>query len=639
MCGIAGLIDLKRQLDGNKLALQAKYMADSIIHRGPDTGGQWTDSKSGVALGFRRLAIIDLTQKGHQPMLSGNKRYAVVFNGEIYNFQELRTELIEQGVAFNGMSDTEVMLEGFVRWGVEPTVKRLIGMFAVALWDREERRLWLIRDRLGIKPLYFGLVGNRFLFGSELKALRATDGWEPEIDRDAIAAYMRFNYIPTPRSVYKDVYKLPPGSILSYEPGGEPDVWRYWKMADIAQQSRINVPENKAVSAAETLMRDAIRRRMVADVPLGALLSGGVDSTTVAALMQEESERPIKTFTIGFEDAEYDEAEDARAVAAHIGSDHTELYLSPNRARDLIPELPEWYDEPFADSSALPTRLVSQLARNHVTVALSGDGGDEVFFGYNRYVAAEEAWRRMSNMNGWQRKLYASAAESLSIQNWDRLGKLIPEKNRPRLLGDKMHKLAATFRQNDQDGIYRRLVSQWDDPGAFLIDGQETFGEAWRTAEQISDFTERMAFLDTVTYLPDDILTKVDRASMSTSLEIRVPLLDHRLIEFAWTLPKQMRVRGSTTKWLLREICYRHVPKEIVDRPKMGFAIPLDKWLRGPLYEWAESLLDKQKLEEGGLFEPGPVRAAWDQFLDGNGNVQNGIWGILQAQAWLERWA
>ena len=304
MCGIAGLIDLKRQLDGNKLALQAKYMADSIIHRGPDTGGQWTDSKSGVALGFRRLAIIDLTQKGHQPMLSGNKRYAVVFNGEIYNFQELRTELIEQGVAFNGTSDTEVMLEGFVRWGVEPTVKRLIGMFAVALWDREERRLWLIRDRLGIKPLYFGLVGNRFLFGSELKALRATDGWEPEIDRDAIAAYMRFNYIPTPRSVYKDVYKLPPGSMLSYEPGGEPDVWRYWKMADIAQQSRINVPENKAISAAETLMRDAIRRRMVADVPLGALLSGGVDSTTVAALMQEESERPIKTFTIGFEDTE-----------------------------------------------------------------------------------------------------------------------------------------------------------------------------------------------------------------------------------------------------------------------------------------------------------------------------------------------
>ena len=639
MCGIAGLIDLKRQLDGNELALQAKHMAASIRHRGPDTGGQWTDSQSGLALSFRRLAIIDLTQTGHQPMLSGNKRYAIVFNGEIYNFQELRAELVEQGVTFNGTSDTEVMLEGFGRWGVEETVKRLIGMFAVALWDREEKRLWLIRDRLGIKPLYFGLVGERFLFGSELKALRATDGWEPEIDRDAVAAFMRFNYIPAPRSIYKGVYKLPPGSLLSYRPGDEPDVRRYWTMADIALQSRINLPVGKAISAAEALMRDAVRRRMVADVPLGALLSGGVDSTIVAALMQAERDQPIKTFTIGFEDAQNDEAKDSRAVAAHIGSDHTELYLSPNRARDLIPELPNWYAEPFADSSALPTRLVSQLAQNNVTVALSGDGGDEVFFGYNRYIAAEDAWWRMSNMSGWQRKLYATAAESLSVQNWDRLGKLIPESRRPRMLGDKMHKLASVFRQNDQNAIYRRLVSQWDDPGSFLVQGQESFSESWRTAEQILDFAERMAFLDTVTYLPDDILTKVDRASMSTSLEVRVPLLDHRLIEFAWTLPKHMRIRGSTTKWLLREICYRYVPKEIVDRPKMGFAIPLESWLRGPLYEWAESMLDEQKLEEDGLFDPGQVRAAWNRFLDGDGNLQHGIWGLLQAQAWLERWA
>jgi asparagine synthase (glutamine-hydrolysing) len=422
-------------------------------------------------------------------------------------------------------------------------------------------------------------------------------------------------------------------------PGGEPDVRRYWSMADVIQQNRIEASDDQVVNAAEVLMRDAVRRQMVSDVPLGALLSGGVDSTTVAALMQAESDTPIRTFTIGFEDATYDEAGDARAVASHIGSEHTELYLSANRARDLIPQLPDWYDEPFGDSSALPTRLVSQLARNDVTVALSGDGGDEVFLGYNRYIAAEEAWQLMSKMSGWQRKLFAAAAESLSSAAWDRLARAFPADRRPRMLGDKMHKLASVFRQSDQNAIYRRLVSQWDDPTSFLMGGNESTGEAWRTADQLSDFAERMAFLDTMTYLPDDILTKVDRASMSTSLEVRVPLLDHRLIEFAWTLPKRMRIRGSTTKWLLREVCYRHVPHEIIDRPKMGFAIPLDKWLRGPLYEWADSLLSEQRIADDGLFEPVAVRNAWEGFLDGRGNNQHGIWGLLQAQAWLERWA
>jgi asparagine synthase (glutamine-hydrolysing) len=639
MCGIAGLIDLNRQLDGNELALQGKRMADTLRHRGPDAGGQWTDTSSGLALAFRRLAIIDLTQSGLQPMISASQRYAIVFNGEIYNFRELRTELEGQGLAFRGTSDTEVILEGFGHWGIEATVRRLIGMFAIALWDRNERRLWLIRDRLGIKPLYFGTVGDRFLFGSELKALRAADGWQPEIDRDALAAYMRFNYIPTPRSIYRGIYKLPPGTLLSLVPGEDPDVRRYWTMADVVQQERIDIPEDRIVDAAERLMRDAVGRRMVSDVPLGALLSGGVDSTTVAALMQAESDRPIRTFTIGFEDAAYDEAGDARAVASHLGTDHTELYLSANRARDLIPQLPDWYDEPFADSSALPTRLVSQLARKDVTVALSGDGGDEVFLGYNRYLAAQDAWSRMSAMSGWRRKLFSAAAECLSIASWDRLAKLIPSSRRPRMLGDKMHKLAAVFRQKDQDGIYRRLVSQWEDPGSLLLSGSEPVGEAWRTAEQIPDFAERMAFLDTVTYLPDDILTKVDRASMSVSLEVRVPLLDHRLIEFAWTLPKRMRLRGSATKWLLREVCYRHVPRQIVDRPKMGFAIPLNQWLRGPLYEWAESLLDEKRLADDGMFDPQAVRGVWEEFLDGKGNHQHGIWGLLQAQAWLERWA
>lgn len=639
MCGIAGLVDLGRQLDGNELAQQARRMADALRHRGPDTGGQWTDPPAGLALGFRRLSIIDLSQAGHQPMVSASGRYTIVFNGEVYNFTELRRELEVEGQRFRGRSDTEVILEGCARWGVEKTVRRLIGMFAIALWDREAQRLWLVRDRLGIKPLYFGLVGERFLFASELKALRAVDGWEPEIDPDALAGFVRFNYVPTPRTIYRGVYKLPPGSLLTYSPGGDPDVERYWTMADVVQQPRVDAPEDRVVDAAETLMRDAVRRRMVADVPLGALLSGGVDSTTVAALMQAESNVPIRTFTIGFEDAAYDEASDARAVAEHIGSKHTELYLSANRARDLIPDLPEWYDEPFADSSALPTRLVSQLARKDVTVALSGDGGDEVFFGYNRYVAAEDAWRRMRHMSPWLRKLFACAAGALSVGAWDRVARLVPSAGRPRMAGDKMHKLAAVLRQKGPDDIYRRLVSQWDDPGALLAGGREPIAEAWRVAGEIPDFAERMAFLDTVTYLPDDILTKVDRASMSVSLEVRVPLLDHRLVEFAWTLPKSMRLRGSTTKWLLRQVCYRHVPRELVDRPKMGFAVPLDAWLRGPLYDWAESLLDEKRLAADGLFDAAAVRAAWRRFLDGEGNLQHGIWGLLQAQAWLERWA
>ena len=639
MCGIAGLVDLKRQLDGNELALQAKQMADALHHRGPDMGGQWTDAPSGLALAFRRLAVIDLTPSGHQPMLSANRRFAIVYNGEVYNYQELRQQLLDDGCQFRGTSDTEVILEAFGHWGIETTVKRLIGMFAIALWDCKARRLWLLRDRLGIKPLYFGSVDDRFFFASELKALRAVNGWKPEIDRDAVAGFLRFNYIPAPRSIYRNVFKLPPGSLLSLRPGEDPAVARYWTMADVIRQERTEVTDEWAIGAAEGLMRDAIRRRMVADVPLGALLSGGVDSTTVAALMQAESEAPIRTFTIGFENTAFDEAEDARVVAAHIGSDHTELYLSANRARDLIPQLPDWYDEPFADSSALPTRLVSQLARKDVTVALSGDGGDEVFFGYNRYIAAEDAWRRMSRMSGWQRQLFAAAAESLSVGVWDKLARVIPAGRRPRMLGEKMHKLAAVFRQSDETAIYRRLVSQWPKPSAFISQGEESVGESWRTAEELGDFTERMAYLDTVTYLPDDILTKIDRASMSVSLEVRVPLLDHRLIEFAWTLPKRMRIRGSTTKWLLRQVCYRHVPQNLIDRPKMGFAIPLDDWLRGPLYEWAESQLDEKRLADDGMFEPAAVRHAWENFLDGKGNSQHGIWGLLQAQAWLERWA
>ena len=637
MCGIAGFIDLKGGMDGNALAAEAKRMADALRHRGPDTGGQWTDGPAGLAFGFRRLSIIDLSQAGHQPMVSADERFVIVYNGEVYNFQELRAELESAGHVFRGHSDTEVILEACARWGVMETIPRLIGMFAMAVWDREERRLWLARDRLGIKPLFYGRAGDRFLFGSELKALRAAGGWTPEVDRDALAGYMRFAYVPAPQTIYKGIAKLEPGCLLSYGLGGEPEIRRYWHMAEVAGQAREEISDTDAIERLDTLLRDAVRRRMVADVPLGALLSGGVDSTTVLALMQAESDRPVRSFTIGFEDATYDEARDARQVAEHLGTEHTELYLSADRARDLIPELPDWYDEPFADSSALPTRLVSELARQDVTVALSGDGGDEVFFGYNRYVAAEATWRRTCGLPRWLRGLGAAGLTALSPGAWDLLAKAVPRS--PRMLGDKLHKLAAILPADGPDAIYRRLVSQWDDPAALLAGGDEAEAPVWQEAQAIEDFAERMAFLDTGTYLPDDILAKVDRASMSVSLEVRVPLLDHRVVEFAWTLPKHMRIREGTTKWLLRQVCHRYVPKEIVERPKMGFAIPLDGWLRGPLRDWAEALLAESRLEQEGMFRPKAVRRAWGDFLAGRGNLQHGIWGVLQAQAWMERWA
>ncbi len=638
MCGISGVMDLRQRLDAEQLAHQMQRMSDALIHRGPDSGGQWLDTDNGVALGFRRLAIIDLGPGGDQPMVSADQRYVISYNGEIYNYLELRSELIGQGVAFHGSSDTEVLLEAFSHFGIANTLKRLNGMFAIALWDREQRRLWLVRDRLGIKPLYYGLLPEFFIFASEIKALRAFEPWQPQIDRAAVLAFTRFNYIPAPLSIYQQISKLPPGALLSLAPNKPPELQYYWTMWDVAHQPQQALAPTDAVDAAETLMRDTVRRQMLADVPYGALLSGGIDSSTVAALMQAESTERIQTFTIGFADAAYDEASAARAVATHIGSRHTEFRVSASDILDLIPQLPLWYDEPFADSSALPTYLLSRLARQHVTVALSGDGGDEVFLGYNRYAIASALWRRMANMPNWRRRLYASAAESLSIANWERLAKLIPAARRPRQLGDKLHKLAAGLRQPDANAIYRRLVSQWEDPQSLVIGASESAAEVWQQAACISDFTERMAFLDTVTYLPDDILTKVDRASMAVSLEVRVPLLDHRLVEFAWRLPQALRLRGSTTKWLLREVCYRHLPQALVNRPKAGFAVPLDNWLRGPLHDWARDLLNLDRIRAQGIFEPLVVADRWQRFVDGKGNYQHGMWGVLQLQAWLDHW-
>ncbi len=613
-------------------------MADALTHRGPDMGDQWIDPEAGIALGFRRLAIIDLTPTGHQPMTSADGRFVVVYNGEAYNFADLREELAAAGRKFRGTSDTEVFLEGCVAWGVEATVDRLIGMFAFALWDSREKRLWLGRDRIGIKPLYYGQFDNLFLFGSELKALRAKDGWRPEIDRDALAAYFRFNYVPAPHTIYRNIYKLEPGTLLSFRVGEKPKLERYWNLASVASQGPLLNDEEEALVECEALLRDAVKRRLVADVPLGVLLSGGVDSSAVAALMQSESGHPVKSFTVGFENAGFNEAGHAKAIAQHIGTEHHELYLSEARALELVPSLPDWYDEPFGDSSALPTWLVAQMAREHVTVALSGDGGDEVFFGYNRYHAAATTWSNVRHIPKPLRTMAAAAISSIPTAGWDAAARIFPQSMRPSLAGDKAHKLSSILGEADADGMYRRLVSHWSNPEQLVANCMEPINAAWNDARAISDFSERMAFLDTKTYLPDDILTKVDRASMAVSLEVRVPLLDHRVVEFAWRLPKQMKLKGASTKRLLRRILYRHVPRELVDRPKAGFAVPLDQWLRGPLRNWAEALLDEKKLKREGVLNPGPIRHAWTNHLAGRGNEGQAIWGVLMFQSWRERW-
>ena len=634
MCGIAGFLDLKRQTDAQSLASQAEAMGGAQIHRGPDSGGVWTDEAAGIALSFRRLAIIELSPAGDQPMVSASGRHVLIFNGEIYNFKELRADLEAAGHRFRGDSDTEAMLEGFAAWGIEATVARLIGMFAFALWDREERRLWLGRDRLGIKPLYYGERDGLFLFGSELKALRAKDGWTPRIDRDALAAFTRFNHVPTPLSIYEGIRKLPPATLLSYRPGEAPALIRYWDMERVATQTRRDIPDEEAIAEAETLLTDAVSRRMVADVPLGALLSGGIDSATVVALMQKSSTQPVRTFTIGFAEGGFDEAAHARAVADYLGTDHTEIAMSPDHARTVIPRLADWYDEPFADSSALPTRLVCELAQRDVTVALSGDGGDETFLGYNRYRAADALWQRMQRTPAPLRQLASCVLGGVPTGVWDGLARLLPQARRPSLAGDKAHKLAESLRQADADGIYWNLVSHWKTP--IVQDGRH---DDRLSSDAITDFGERMAYYDTMSYLPDDILAKVDRASMSVSLEARVPLIDHRLLEFAWSLPKRLRLRDGQSKWLLRQVLYRHVPPSIVDRPKSGFAVPIAAWLRGPLREWAENLLDEQRLREEGWVDPAPVRRAWTAHLAGRGNHWEALWGVCVAQAWRERWA
>jgi asparagine synthase (glutamine-hydrolysing) len=628
MCGLSGCLDISLQRGASELELIATQMSDTLAHRGPDDRGVWVDAEAGVALGHCRLSIIDLSPEGHQPMVSASGRYVIVFNGEVYNFKALRQALEASGAFFRGHSDTEVMLEAFSQWGVEKAVRRLNGMFAFALWDRKERRLHLVRDRLGEKPLYYGWMGSAFLFGSELKSLCAHPTFRGEIDRNAVALYLRHNYIPAPYSIYKEIYKLPAGMMLTLnlsEGRSLPRPAPYWSFREVAEAGMAHPFEGsveEATDALEALLKDAVKLRMEADVPLGAFLSGGIDSSVVVALMQAQSKQAVKTFTIGFSEKGYNEADYAKAVAEYLETDHTELYVTPEEAMAIIPSLPALYDEPFADSSQIPTFLVSKLARQHVTVSLSGDGGDELFGGYRRYFIVQRLWNQIGSIPGGIRNIIARGARGVS--HW------MP-------CAHQAERLAEILEVESAEAMYRAAISHTNKPTDVVFDAVEpstVFDESGVWIET-PHLIEQMMYLDTLTYLPEDILTKVDRASMGVGLEARVPLLDHRVVEFAWRLPLSMKIQHGRGKDPLFRILRKYVPSRLFERSKMGFGIPLAEWLRGPLREWGEALLNDEQLQRDCFFYPEKVRRVWKEHLSGKWNRQYFLWNLLMFQSWL----
>lgn len=661
MCGLTGFLH-PSGFSADWARAIVEMMAQQISHRGPDDWGVWTDETAGLAMAHRRLSILDLSIAGHQPMASSSGRFVIVFNGEIYNHMDLREELTAQ--VWRGHSDTETLLSGFEEWGIANTLEKTVGMFAFALWDRTERILTLARDRMGEKPLYFGWNRGLFLFASELKALRVYPGFEVEFNRNAFTLFLRHSCIPTPYAIYRGIFKLWPGTMLTVRQEGcgicpwdidcpplesfhsnGVSLRPYWSLRDVAEQGLAHPftgAENGAVDALERVLTTAVQSQQISDVPLGALLSGGVDSSTIVALMQSQSSRPVKTFTIGFHEGDYNEAEYANDVARHLGTEHTELYVTTDDALAVIPRLPTLYDEPFSDVAQIPTFLVSQLARQHVSVALSGDAGDELFGGYNRYLLTSAIWRK----TGWLpikcRRALTRGIRSVSPARWNQLYSLaapaIPNKMRITQAGDKTHKLAEILDANSQESIYNRLLSHWKSPDDIVIGGHEspTVLTNGNNLTKVAQFEHQMMYLDAISYLPDDILVKVDRAAMGVSLETRVPFLDHRVVEFAWRMPLGLKIRNGRGKWILRQVLYKYVPKKLIERPKAGFGVPIDSWLRGPLREWAEALLAEDRLKREGFFYPEPIRQKWHEHLSGQRNWQYHLWDVLMFQAWLE---
>ena len=646
MCGIAGFWRSSADQTADWLEDTGSTMSNTLVHRGPDDKGMWVDPEVGVALGHRRLSIIDISIAGHQPMVSADGRYVISYNGEVYNFQELRRKVEKLGHNFKGYSDTEVMLAAFVQWGVGASVKFLNGMFAFVVWDRKDRLLWLVRDRIGEKPLYYGVQNGTFFFASELKAIRANPEFKPEIDRDALASFLRFSYVPAPYCIYKGIKKLLPGHILCLKsPKNLTNSQPYWSLDKMMQNVTNNSftgSEEEAVDELENRLKKTVKSRMISDVPLGAFLSGGIDSSTIVAMMQSQSDRPVNTFTIGFHEQDFNEAVHAKKVAEHFGTNHTELYITPQEAMAVIPKLPEMYDEPFADSSQIPTHLISVLARKHVTVSLSGDGGDELFAGYNRYILARKHWKLLKSLPFGLRKCLTGVMGLIGGKRFENIYRrfefTLPINSRISLPAEKYSKAENIISMSGINEVYKRLVSIIYMPERYLLSGTEFSSQLddlslWKHSQ---DYIANMQKLDLLTYLPDDLLVKVDRASMAVGLETRVPFLDHELVEFVMGLPTDLKLKNGQGKHLLRKVLYRHVPKEIMERPKMGFTVPLGDWLKVPLREWARELIEPKRLKEEGYFKPDPVMNMWDEHLKNRANWGHQLWNLFMFQSWLE---
>ena len=632
MCGIAGLLDLDARSTPTELHEQAARMADVIRHRGPDDHGTWADPSAGVAFGHQRLAIIDLSDAGHQPMTSSDRRWTVTFNGELYNFPELRRDLEAGGVRFRGHADTEVLVEALAHWGLDETIRRANAMLAMAAWDASSRELHLVRDRLGEKPLYWSRRGRSFLFASELEALRRHPAFDDEIDRDALALYFARSFVPAPKTIYRGAHKLEPGTVLTISQlQPEPRIRSYWSLAEVMAGPIDRVGDDEAIGELDELLDDAVRMRRQADVPIGAFLSGGIDSSAVVALLAAGGASPVRTFTIGFGDRAMDETDQARAVASYLGTDHHEIELSPDLAISSVGRLGRVYDEPFGDPSSLPTLLVCEAARSTLTVALSGDGGDEVFAGYNRHVLGERLWRRAART---PRPLRVAAAAAVGAvpHSWMRSAGR-PLERALRNPADKLERLARILPARTEDDLARRLLTTW--AGVDLVIGGD--GEVQLPPQpRAGGIAERLAYVDTLTTLPDDMLVKVDRASMHVALEVRVPLLDHRVVEWVWRRPFDLRLRDGVGKWALREVLARHVPRSLTDRPKMGFDPPMRAWLRGPLRPWAEDLLSTGRLQDEGLLRPEPIARAWREHQAGRKNHEYQLWSVLAFQSWID---
>ncbi|OYY17346.1 MAG: asparagine synthase (glutamine-hydrolyzing) [Burkholderiales bacterium 35-55-47] len=650
MCGISGFLSENAMSDDIVIGI-LKSMNDSIRHRGPDASGVWCDTKAGIGLGHTRLSIIDLTNAGSQPMHSATGRYTIVFNGELYNHLEIRAQLNQSSLSpeWRGNSDTETLCAGFEAWGIKEMLCRTIGMFAIGIWDRQSQNLTLVRDRLGEKPLYYGWQGvgssRFFLFGSELSALNAHPAFGDEIDRDALRNYFQQMAVPGNQTIYHGIYKLQPGSLLTVSlRSPKPEIQAYWSASDTALRGLLNPFQGtllEATNSLEILLKDSVCKQMVADAPLGAFLSGGVDSSTVVALMQAQSSSPIRTFTIGFSDPKFNEAHHAKAVADHLGTKHTQLYLSEKEVINVVSSLPKIYSEPFADSSQIPTFIVSALAQQDVKVSLSGDGADELFCGYGRYATTERIWRQISRLPITFRRKVQRLTHLIPVEAINSLGGLPFLPHNFAKLGDRLEKLGTLLDSQSISDLYQKLNSNWLNPEELVIGTNKSLDSIFDQMKITSDFSaiEILMLSDLLKYLPDDILTKVDRASMSIGLETRAPFLDHRLVELAWSLPMKYKLHPEgnklTNKWILKEVLYRYVPKEIIERPKMGFGVPIASWLRGPLRDWAEDLLSEDRLKRDGYLHAAPIRKRWSEHLSGRRNWQNSLWSVLMFQAWL----